>query len=135
MKGRGARSPSTEEKGDERTFAGFPELPGPAGRRPAPPGRGRHRPPLRDAGGPSAGARAQRGQVSLNRASETAFVQGRRHGESAHSALSVDLDPSGTTRARMTGQRRDEMNDYSTVRNTSFATVLVAALAGLVSNG
>jgi len=27
------------------------------------------------------------------------------------------------------------MNDYSTVRNTSFATVLVAALAGLVSNG
>ena len=26
------------------------------------------------------------------------------------------------------------MNAYSTVRNTSFATVLVAALAGLVSN-
>ncbi|MGH8204990.1 MAG: hypothetical protein ACREST_10295 [Steroidobacteraceae bacterium] len=27
------------------------------------------------------------------------------------------------------------MNAYSTVRNTSFAAVVVAALAGLVSNG
>ena len=27
------------------------------------------------------------------------------------------------------------MNAYSTIRNTSFATIVVAALAGLVSNG
>jgi len=27
-----------------------------------------------------------------------------------------------------------EMNAYSTVRNTSFATIIVAALAGIVSN-
>ena len=27
------------------------------------------------------------------------------------------------------------MNAYSTVRNTSFATIVVAALAGVVSNG
>ena len=27
------------------------------------------------------------------------------------------------------------MNAYSTIRNTSFATIAVAALAGLVSNG
>ena len=27
------------------------------------------------------------------------------------------------------------MNAYSTVRNTSFATIVVAALAGIVSNG
>jgi hypothetical protein len=27
------------------------------------------------------------------------------------------------------------MNAYSTIRNTSFATIIVAALAGIVSNG
>lgn len=27
------------------------------------------------------------------------------------------------------------MNTYSTIRNTSFATILVATLAGIVSNG
>jgi len=32
-------------------------------------------------------------------------------------------------------QRKEiEMNAYSTVRNTSFATIIVAALAGIVSN-
>jgi hypothetical protein len=32
------------------------------------------------------------------------------------------------------GAKEKEMNAYSTIRNTSFATILVAALAGIVSN-
>jgi hypothetical protein len=32
------------------------------------------------------------------------------------------------------GDQETPMNAYSTVRNTSFATIVVAALAGIVSN-
>jgi len=32
------------------------------------------------------------------------------------------------------GARSIEMNAYSTIRNTGYATIIVAALAGLVSN-
>jgi hypothetical protein len=46
--------------------------------------------------------------------------------------LNVDLKQPDSTTGHTT--KEIEMNAYSTVRNTSFATIIVAALAGIVSN-
>jgi len=45
--------------------------------------------------------------------------------------MSISMD---AVRQTHEGDKEQAMNAYSTIRNTSFATIVVAALAGIVSN-